>query len=128
MKVLLSFVFLFVFGLGVLGQSPKVTDRFSEGAEQVNAGRFDAAITTYKTALAVAENKYANKDYRARLYYNIGVCYFHLDRFGLAADHFKHAVLLKTDYSLAYHALDMTKLRTQQLKAAASQAQASFTK
>src|SRR5215207_7823813 len=119
MKVLLSFVFLFVFGLGASAQSPEVTDLFSEGAKQVNAGQFHSALSTFKTALSSAENKYADKDHRARLHYNIGLCYFRLDRLDLAANHFKHAVLLKTDYSLAYHALGMTKFRMQKLKAVA---------
>ncbi|MEO8574726.1 MAG: tetratricopeptide repeat protein [Pyrinomonadaceae bacterium] len=129
MKVLLSFAFLFVFGLGALAQSsPKITDLFSEGAKQVNAGQFNAALMSYKTALSAAENKYVNNNYRARLHYNIGLCYFHLDRFDLAADHFKHALIVKTDYSLAYYALGVTKLQTDKLKAVASQAQAGFTK
>src|SRR5215210_428242 len=112
MKFLLSFVFLFVFGLGASAQSSSVGDLFSEGARQVNAGQFNAALTSYKSALSAAENKHTDKDFRARLQYNIGVCYFHLDRFDLAADHFKHAVLLKTDYALAYYALGIAKIQT----------------
>ena len=115
MKFLLSFAFLFVFGLNVSAQSP-TADLFSGGARQ----RVDVALESYKTALRLAENKYADKDYRARLHYNVGVCYFHLDKFDLAADHFKHAILLKTDYSLAYYALGMTKIRAHKLRATAS--------
>ncbi|HUR97045.1 MAG TPA: tetratricopeptide repeat protein [Pyrinomonadaceae bacterium] len=128
MKVLLSFVFLFVFGLSVSAQSPTVADLFSEGAKHVNAGQFDAALTSYQAALSGAENKYADKNYRARLHYNIGVCYFHLDNFELAADHFKHAVLLKTDYSLAYYALGIARIQIQKSRAGTSQTQASLTK
>ena len=126
MKVLVSFVFLFVFGLSISAQSP--TDLFADGAKQVNAGQFDEALRSYTMALAAAETRYADKNYRARLQYNIGVCYFHLDRFDLAVNHFKQAVLLKTDYALAYHALGVTKIRAQKLKGAASQLRAGFDK
>ena len=78
---ILSFVFLFIFAVNISAQTMKVDDLFTLGTKQINAGRFDDALTTYKTALATAENKYAGKEYLARLHYNIGLCYFHLDRF-----------------------------------------------
>ena len=110
MKVL-SFVFVFVFAVSISAQSTKFDDLFSEGTRHANAGRFDAALKSYKSALTVAETKYSGKEYRARLHYNIGVCYFHLDRFEAAANEFKSAVLLKTDYTQAYSALDKAKAR-----------------
>src|SRR5688572_24407741 len=109
---ILSFVFLFIFAVNISAQSTKVDDLFSEGTRNANAGRFDAALKNYKTALAVAENKYAGNESRARLHYNIGVCYFHLDQFKLAENEFKSAVLLKTDYSQAHFALDKARTRT----------------
>jgi len=107
----LSFVFLFIFAVSISAQSTKVDDLFTQGTKQINAGRFDDALTTYKSALATAEKQYAGKEYLARLHYNIGVCYFHLDRFEAAANEFKSAVLLKTDYSQAFTALRKAKSR-----------------
>ena len=109
---ILSFVFLFIFAVNISAQSTKVDDLFTQGSRQINSGRFDEALTTYKTALTTAEKRYAGKEYLARLHYNIGVCYFHLDRFEAAANEFKSAVLLKTDYSQAYSALDKARART----------------
>ena len=108
---ILSFVFLFIFAVSISAQSTKVDDLFTQGTKQINAGRFDDALTTYKSALATAEKQYAGKEYLARLHYNIGVCYFHLDRFEAAANEFKSAVLLKTDYSQAFTALRKAKSR-----------------
>ena len=102
---ILSFVFLFIFAVNISAQSANVDDLFAQGMRQVNAGRFDDALTTYKIALATAENKYAGKEYLARLHYNIGLCYFHLDRFDAAANEMKSALLLKTDYVRAHEAL-----------------------
>ena len=112
---LLSFVFLFIFAVNISAQATKVDDLFTQGTSQVNAGRFDEALTTYRSALAAAEKKYAGKEYLARLHYNIGVCYFHLDRFDAAVNEFKSAVLLKTDYTQAYAALEKARSRTHEL-------------
>lgn len=109
---ILSFVFLFIFAANISAQSSKVDDLFTQGTRQVNAGKFDDALTTYKTALVLAETKYVGKQYLARLHYNIGVCYFHLDRFAPAENEFKSALLLKTDYTQAYVALEKTKDRS----------------
>ena len=118
MKVLL-FVFLFICSLSVSAQPPAVDDLFSEGTRHANAGRYEDALQSYKSALLVAENEHAGKAYRARLLYNIGLCYFRLDRFDRAEDQFKHAILLQTDYTNAYHALAAAKIRAQQSKALA---------
>jgi tetratricopeptide (TPR) repeat protein len=126
MKYLLSFALLFVLVLNVSAQSASA-DILSEGARLLRTGQFDEALETYRTALTAAENKYADKDYRARLHYNVGVCYLHLDEFDLAADHFKRAILLKTDYSLAYYALGVAKVQAHKLRETAS-GRASVTK
>ena len=112
MKVL-SFVFLFIFAWNASGQTPTVDELFAEGTSYANAGNFDAALTSYKSALAAAEKTYAGKESRARLHYNIGLCYFQLDRFEPAANEFKRAMLLKPDFAQAYFALDQAKSRAQ---------------
>ena len=114
---ILSFVFLFIFAVNISAQSTKVDDFFAQGTKQINSGQFDDALTTYKGALATAEKKYAGKEYLARLHYNIGVCYFHLDRFEAAENEFKSAILLKADYALAHDALGMVDSRRSNLKA-----------
>ena len=113
---ILSFVFLFIFAISISGQS-RADDLFKEGTRHVNTGRFDEALKNYKQALAVAEKKYAGKEYRARLHYNIGVCYFQLDRFELAANEFKSAIILKTGYVRAHNALGMVDARRSRLRA-----------
>jgi Flp pilus assembly protein TadD len=106
-----SLVFLFIFSLNVAAQSPTVTNLFSEGTKQANVGRFDDALKNFKTALFMAENEYLGAGYRARVHYNIGVCFFRLNRFDPAIDHFKAALLLKADYTHAHYALGMAEMR-----------------
>src|SRR5688572_23366137 len=113
-----SFIFLLIFSINIAAQSPTVSKLFADGTKQANAGRFDEALKSYKTALFVSENEYVNGSYRARLHYNIGVCYFRTDRFDLASDHFNLAILLKTDYTRAHYALGMAKIQKRKWKAA----------
>ena len=111
MKVL-SFVLLFIFFWNVNAQTPAVEKLSAEGTSYAKAGRFHSALESYKAALAAAERTYVGKESRARLHYNIGLCYFRLERFEPAANEFKRAMLLKTDYAAAYFALDQAKTRS----------------
>jgi len=113
-----SFVFLLVFGLNVAAQSPTVSKLFADGTSHANAQRFEDALKSYKKALFVAENEYVGSSYLARLRYNIGVCHFRLERFDLAVNEFKHAILLQKDYVRAYYALGMAQTRKREWKAA----------
>ena len=110
MKVL-SFVFLFIFAWNVNAQTPTVDKLFAEATSYANVGNFDSALGSYKAALAAAERTYAGKESRARLHYNVGLCYFRLERFEPAANEFKRAILLKTDFAAAYFALHHAKTR-----------------
>ena len=100
----LSFVFLLFLSLSATAQSPMVSRLFTEGTKSANRERFAEALESYKTALFMAENEYLGADYRARLRFNIGVCYFRLEQYGPAVDQFKSALLLKKDYARAHHA------------------------
>ncbi len=115
---LLSFSFILIFGLNVAAQSPAVSRLFSDATKQAKTGRFDEALKNYKTALFAAENEYTDAAFRARLRYNIGVCYFHLGRLDQAADEFRSALLLKSDYARAHYALGMAEIRRKKWKAA----------
>jgi Flp pilus assembly protein TadD len=119
MRVLLI-TFVLIFSISASAQSPTVTNLFAEGTKQTNAGRFDEALKNFKTALFMAENEYLSAGYRARVQYNIGVCYFKLNRFDPAIDHFKAALLLKTDYTRAHYALGMAEMRKRHAIAAVS--------
>lgn len=119
MRVLLL-TFVLVFSISANAQSPTVTNLFAEGTKQSNAGRFEEALKNFKTALFIAENEYVGAAYRARVQYNIGVCYFRLNRFDPAIDHFKAALILKADYTRAHYALGMAEMKKRRAVAAVS--------
>jgi len=107
--------------LNLSAQSAAVVRLFSDGTRYANAGRFDKALTSYKTALFTAENEYLEKGYLARLHYNLGVCHFQLEQFDLAANQFKLAIVLKTDYARAHYALGMAESKRRNWKAATAE-------
>ena len=114
----LSFIFLLILSINAAAQSPAVSKLFSDGTRQANAGRFGDALESYKRARLASDREHLDARFLARLHYNIGVCYFHLERFDRAVNEFKAAVLLKTDYTQAYYALGMAKMRKRDWKAA----------
>ena len=107
----LLFVSLFVFSLNVSAQSTKVTQLFTDGTNQAKQTRFADALLSYQSALKLADNEYLDANYRARLRFNIGVCYFHLKNYDRAVENFKSALLLKKDYSNAHDALSLAESR-----------------
>ena len=117
---LLSFGFLLILSLNIAAQSPAVSRMFTDGTKHATEERFEDALKLYKNALFAAENEYAGAGYRARLHYNIGVCYFRTDRFEQAVKQFKLAILLKSDYARAHYALGMAKAQMQNWKDAAA--------
>ena len=112
----MSLAFLFVFSLNVAAQSPKVGQLFSDGATKASRSHFADALQSYESALSLAENEYLDAGYRARLRFNIGVCYFRLNNFDRAVENFKLAVLLKKDYANAHNALNVAESRRRVLK------------
>jgi Flp pilus assembly protein TadD len=96
-----------------------VSRLFTEGTKSANRERFAEALESYKTALFMAENEYLGADYRARLRFNIGVCYFRLEQYDPAVGQFKAALLLKKDYARAHYALGMAETRRREWRQAA---------
>lgn len=115
----LSFVFLLILSINAAAQSPAVSRLFSEGTKSAGQERFTDALESYKRALSLAENEYLDAGYRARLRFNIGVCYFRLEKFDPAIQEFKAALLLKKDYARAHYALGMAETRKRDWKKAA---------
>ena len=112
----LLFVFLFIFSLNVSAQSSKVTQLFSDGTTKASQSHFADALRSYETALTIAENEYLDAGFRARLRFNIGVCYFRLENYDRAAENFKRAILLKKDYANAHNALNVAEARRRDWK------------
>ena len=121
----ISLAFLFVLSLNVAAQSPIVSGLFAEGTKLAKQERFADALQSYKGALSIADNEYLDAGYRARLRFNIGVCYFRLQRFDQAVDEFKHALILKSDYATAHDALKIAEVRRRELKSSFASLKAS---
>ena len=113
---LLSLAFLLILSLNAAAQSPAASRLFAEGTKNAKQERFTDAVQNYKSALTIAENAYLDFGYRARLRFNIGVCYLRLNDFDRAVENFKLAILLKKDYADAHHALNSAETRRREWK------------
>ena len=113
----LTIAFLFVLSLNIAAQSPSVSKLSAEGTKAAKEQRFADALRSFKSALDLADNQYLDATHRARLRFNIGVCYFKLGKYDEAAESFKRALILKTDYTQAHVALGAAETRRRDWKA-----------
>jgi len=115
---ILWFTFLLLCAASVSAQ-PSVTRSFNEGTKLANVGEFERALSSYRAALIDAERVRPDKDFLARLHYNLGVCEYQLDRTERAVDEFHLAIRMKGgNYSRALYALGMAESARQNWPAA----------
>ena len=107
---LISFVFIicFAFTLTVSAQTESAQQFFKDGMQAASAQDFQTALEFYKKA--AAENSPKVKTFSAKIYYNIGVCYYQLNRNLEAIEAFTNAINLSgRTYQKAFYALGMAE-------------------
>ena len=106
----LLFICMLIFTGGVTAQSPLLTRAFNEGTKFANAGKFEKAAKSYRTALTVASDENLPADYLAKLYFNLGVCNYRLQKTVEAVSELNKAIKLsKGKYQRAYYAMGMAE-------------------
>lgn len=106
----LLFLCILVFAGGVMAQSPMLTRLFNDGTRSANAGDFEQAATSYRTALTAALNENRAAGYLAKLHFNLGVCHYRLQKADDAVSELGKAVKLsRGTYQRAYYALGMAE-------------------
>jgi len=81
---ILTLLLLFVVGLQVNGQNEAL---FEKGIDAYNEGRYSEAISYYETILK-------NKEHSAALYFNLGNCYYKMNRIAPSIYYYEKALLL----------------------------------
>jgi tetratricopeptide (TPR) repeat protein len=107
---LISFVFIiyFAFTLTVSAQTEAAQQFFKDGMQSATAQNFQTALEFYKQA--EAENSSGIKTFSAKIQYNIGVCYYQLNRQTKAIESFTKAINLSGEtYQKAFYALGMAE-------------------
>ncbi|MEP6789253.1 MAG: tetratricopeptide repeat protein [Acidobacteriota bacterium] len=105
----LSFIFVCIFAVSISAQSSSVTRPFNDGTRSANAGKFEKALSNYLAASEATKGESIDRNYLARLHYNLGVCEFRLGQNEQAVSEFDQAIQLKGDYPRAHYALGMAE-------------------
>ena len=82
---ILAICFLFVASLSGLAQNEEL---FKKGIDSYNEGRYSEAISYYETILK-------NKEHSAALYFNLGNCYYKMNRIAPSIYYYEKALLLE---------------------------------
>jgi tetratricopeptide (TPR) repeat protein len=104
------FVILTFSVLSISAQSFTTQQMFEKAVSMANEGKFETALPVFKDALALAKIDDADAGFRAKVHFNIGVCFYRLKQSAKAAGEFEEAIkLAKGDYEKAFYALGMAQ-------------------
>ena len=110
-RIFLSiFVILTALNLNVAAQSFTTRQMFEKAVGMANAGNFETALSVFKDSLALAQIDEAGDDFRAKVHFNIGVCFYRLKQNEKAVAEFEEAIKLSgRSYEKASYALGMAQ-------------------
>lgn len=106
----LLFVFTLIFAGSLAAQSPLLSRSFNDGTRFANAGEFEKAAKSYRTALMIAHDEDTPSDFLAKMHFNLGVCNYRLRHRAEAVAELNWAIRLsRGKYQRAYYALGMAE-------------------
>lgn len=110
-RIFLSiFVILTASVLSVSAQSLGTRQIFEKGVSLANEEKFETALGEFRKSLTLAETEDAGSDFRAKIHFNIGVCFYRLKQNEKAVGEFEESIkLAKGDYEKAFYALGMAQ-------------------
>ena len=108
-RIIFSLVFIFSAFFSVSAQSPRTEQLFESGIFSANKGEFKTALARFQTSLALAESEQASDDFRAKIYFNIGVCFYQMKEQTEAVTEFERAISANPNYEKAFYSLGMAQ-------------------
>jgi len=109
---ILSFIFIIAFAVSVSAQMPSVKKSFENGTEAAQSGNYEKALEDYRKAILLSESDETGNDFLAKIYFNIGVCLYHLNRQTEAVEVFNKAIESSGgNYQKAFYALGMAEAK-----------------
>ena len=104
------FVILTLSVLSASAQSFTTQQMFEKAVSMADEGKFERALPVFKDSLALAKIDDADAAFRAKIHFNIGVCFYRLKQSEKAVAEFEEAVkLARRDYEKAFYALGMAQ-------------------
>jgi tetratricopeptide (TPR) repeat protein len=116
MKTLLIFILLILSSAAVQAQTSKQT--FKKATEAAKVGNYEQALALYQRALETTESD-ASSGFLTKIYYNLGVCFFHTNQPAQAVKEYERAIELSgSSYHRAFRALGLAQRDLKNWKAA----------
>lgn len=89
---ILSIIFSIIFVMSVSAQTLLVKQTFDEGTQKAQVGNYENAIKDYQKALLLSQKEKLEDDFLARIHFNLGVCFYHLQRNDKAVEELTEAI------------------------------------
>jgi tetratricopeptide (TPR) repeat protein len=113
------FVILTVSVFSINAQTAATRQTFEKAVSSAIEEKFEAALDDFKKSLTLAEIEDAGAEYRAKIHFNIGVCYYRLKQNAPAIAELEEAIkLARGDYEKAFYALGMAQAELKNWKEA----------
>lgn len=113
---ILSFIFIVFLTISASAQSSEIKRTFDEATAKADAKEFGNALKIYKKLAGISQNE--PKEFRAKIYFNIGVCLYRSKQPSKAIAEYERAVLLNPRYEKAFYALGMAHFEIDDLEKA----------
>ena len=105
---ILSIIFSIVLAMSVSAQTPTVRQLFDEGTQKAQIGNYENAVEDYQKAVLLLPNEKTDTNFLARIHFNLGVCFYHLQRNAESVEELTEAIkLAQGKYQKAFYALGM---------------------
>ncbi len=107
---ILSFVFIIVFAISVSAQTKQAKKLFKDGTQAARTGNYEKALRDYQKAVLLSENDKTVINFLSKTHFNIGVCFYHLNRQTEAVKELNKAIeLSEGNYHKAFYVLGMAE-------------------
>lgn len=117
MKRIIFSVFIIVtaFVFSVSAQNLRTKQTFENGIKFANKGEFETALAKFQMSLSMAETEQTDDNFRAKIHFNIGVCFYQLKAQTKAVAEFERAIELDANYEKSFYALGMAQFELKNL-------------
>ena len=91
---ILSIIFSIVLAMSVSAQTPTVRQLFDEGTQKAQTGNYENAVEDYQKVILLLPNAKTDTNFLARVHFNVGVCFYHLQRNAESVEELTEAIKL----------------------------------
>jgi tetratricopeptide (TPR) repeat protein len=111
------FVIVSAFTVSISAQT-FAQQRFEKGLFAAENGNYRAALGNFKMSLAFLADEKLDNEFRAKIHYNIGVCFYQMKEQTKAIAEFERAVKLNPNHEKSFYSLGMAQYELKNWKAA----------